>query len=283
MISIPLRPDRPSSSDSIEERKKDGWEGREILDSEGLKDALVTLQQCFVVSDATRPYCPKAPHCLDVPLQLIGIEPGSKSEGEICYPADDQIGFHDLDDFNENTEYIEQARWCLRSDLWREPFAAEEVSEGHLQVLGRDPNEPVLLRGATVAALIGVNVALDQLQELHHLVLLREAQGAVPKYGLPRVGHGAELALPKDEGGVDALKLDVVAGSRAQQQIHHGVGTVEDPRSREVSEEAFRWFRKVARSLDIGVEAEASEIDSFVGRGVFGGGGWMRDRGGVVG
>ncbi|THU48970.1 hypothetical protein C4D60_Mb06t04620 [Musa balbisiana] len=180
-------------------------------------------------------------------------------------------------------EYIEHAKWYLRSDLWREAFAAKEVSEGHLQVIGRDPNEPVLLHGATVAALIGVNVALDQLQELHHLVLLREAQGAVPKDGLPRVGHGTEFALPKDEGGVDALELDVVAGPRAQQQIYHGVGAVEDPRSREVHKEAFRWFRKVARSLGIGVEAEASEIDSFVGRGVFRGGGWMRERGGVDG
>ena len=84
---------------------------------------------------------------------------------------------------------------------------------------------------------------LNQLEEPHQLVLLRQPQALILEYHSPRVRHARQFPiLVIHEARVNAHELYVLVGSRFQYQIHEFISAKQNPRSAQVDVEFSRMF-----------------------------------------
>ena len=93
-----------------------------------------------------------------------------------------------------------------------------------------------------ILAAFVIQVLLNQLEEPHQLVLLRQP-ALIPEYRSLRVWHARQFPiLVVHEARVNALELYVLVGSRFQYQIHGFIGAEQNPRSAQVDIEFSGMF-----------------------------------------
>ena len=104
----------------------------------------------------------------------------------------------------------------VRFYLWRQPHFLQELHERTLQIL---------LRNSLIVITLRSQVLLNQLEEPHQLVLLRQPQAFILEYRGPRVRHVLQSPIfVAKEARIDALEVYVLVGPRFQYQIDGFIG-----------------------------------------------------------